>query len=320
MSEKRCRANGPCMDPLECPPNPSTQPELGYCDRASFQCRKDCRTGTDPTSGKDFPDCQRGFRCQQGDGGVTDAGILNVCRQQSCLELGGTKECARGQLCCGEDRNLDGTAEVCPNGVTYEASNCFDPPTPPYCKECNPQNGNTDCEGAAYQGLRPNDGGAPLPSLCDLAGARGMTPVFVCQLSTVNDFSLVNGQAVAKRGCPAFYDVVTPPIDYYIVDPSGTALDPDNCKSDSDCNKGHDAGHCGVDPVTKAPDGGPVLSCLCDNSNPNSWRCPTTADGGYLSVCPGRPGIQVCATSVVCKPPAGMLFAPKGNPTYGCGL
>ncbi len=318
MSDKRCRANGACMDPLECPQNPPTQPELGYCDRATFVCRTDCRVGTDPTTGKAYPDCQRGYACAN-DAGVPDAG--NICRRQSCVELGGTKECARGQLCCGEDRNYDGIAEPCPATVTLEANRCYDPPKPPYCTVCNPQNGNADCAGATFEGLRPNDGGSALPSLCVFgAQPQGQQPTFVCALGAVNDFSIVNGQAVAAKSCPAVYDLISPPIDFYIVDPSGMAADPDNCKTDVDCNKGHDAGHCGIDPMRKQQDGGPVLSCLCDNTNPNLWKCPTQRDGGYLSVCPGGPGIQVCAESVVCRPPQGMLFQPRGNPNYGCGL
>jgi hypothetical protein len=318
MSDKRCRANGACMDPLECPPNPSTVDELGYCDRATFVCRTDCRTGTDPTTGKAFPDCKRGFACEKN----ADGGTQNVCKQQSCVTLGGTKECARGQFCCGEDRNYDGVAEVCPATAALEANKCFDPLKPPYCTECNPQNGNADCAGAAFEGMRPNDGGAALPSLCAFGGTRtgSQTPTFVCMLGAVNDFSIVNGQAVAVRSCPAVYELSSPPIDFYIVDPSGMALDPDNCKTDVDCNKGHDAGHCGIDPFRKQQDGGAVLSCLCDNANPNAWKCPAQRDGGYLSVCPANAGIQVCAQSIVCKPPQGMLFQPRGNPNYGCGL
>ncbi len=315
LSALRCRANGDCMDSLECPSNPPQQPELGFCDRGTFQCRPDCRIGTDPTTTKAFPDCQIGYKCDRGDAGVTDAGVaLNSCVRQSCADTGGTQECARGQLCCGEDRNNDKQPESCPQGVSYEANRCFNPPTPPYCHICNPMNGDSDC--AAYPGLAPNDGGAALPNLCWPAGTRpgAMEPTFVCMLSTVNDFTISGGQLQAQKGCPALYTVNSPPIDFV----SGT----DNCQTDQDCSLGGDAGsgHCGVDPMRKQQDGGPIKSCLCDNTNPKAWRCPSLEDGGFLSVCPASPGIQVCARSIVCAPPSGMLFVPKGDPTYGCGL
>ena len=50
-SPKRCRANGACMDNQECPELMDAGPYLGYCDRGTFNCRADCRTGSDPISG-----------------------------------------------------------------------------------------------------------------------------------------------------------------------------------------------------------------------------------------------------------------------------
>ncbi len=66
QSPRRCRANGACMDTLECPAPAPGQPNLGYCDPASFTCHADCRTGTEPSTGLPFPDCRPPSTCVVG--------------------------------------------------------------------------------------------------------------------------------------------------------------------------------------------------------------------------------------------------------------
>ncbi|MGQ0507537.1 MAG: hypothetical protein ACT4TC_19720 [Myxococcaceae bacterium] len=307
VTAKRCRAKGDCMDRLECPANPSSQPELGYCDLAKFACFSDCRLGKDPVTQAPFADCQSSHQCAPG----PVAGGPNVCRKQPCAEAGGTKACAQGQLCCGEDRNGDGVAEPCPAGVAFEANKCYDPPRPPYCTVCA---SNADC--TKFPGMGGRDGGTPLPSLC-LDNINGFAlPAAVCQLSTVNDFTLqADGQTAAKRGCPAQYEVNLGPV------PTAGAVEFDMCTTDADCRAGHDAGvgKCGSDPRRKLPDAGTVKSCLCDNST-KAWVCPRVPGETFFSICPALPGPQACAQSVTCAPTAGQLAAPSGAPSYGCGL
>src|SRR5690606_15065129 len=103
---------------------------------------------------------------------------------------------------------------------------------------------------------------------------------------------------------------------------TGGAGGDNTCATDFDCSVGLDGGvggKCGPDPMRKLPDGGVILTCLCDNTT-NAWKCPQVPGESFFSVCPDRPGIQACATSLVCTPPQGMLFQPRGAPDYGCGL
>lgn len=46
FTANRCRANGFCIDDAECPEQPPSTPERGYCDRATRTCNTDCRTGS----------------------------------------------------------------------------------------------------------------------------------------------------------------------------------------------------------------------------------------------------------------------------------
>lgn len=97
LSEKRCRAKGECMDNVECPELPNDQPYLGYCDRGTFTCKTDCRTGNDPVTGLPFKDCRPPYACAA-DGGT------NYCRLLTCVEQGGAGvACAQGEYCCGEE-------------------------------------------------------------------------------------------------------------------------------------------------------------------------------------------------------------------------
>lgn len=69
FTANRCRANGFCMDDAECPEQPPSTPERGYCDRATRTCNTDCRTGVDPVTGAPWNDCRAPYACAS-DGGM----------------------------------------------------------------------------------------------------------------------------------------------------------------------------------------------------------------------------------------------------------
>jgi hypothetical protein len=318
MSDKRCRASGQCMDDLECPEQPQTSVYLGYCDRGSFQCKTDCRVGTDPTTGGGYKDCRSPYAC------AADAGT-NVCRLLTCVEQGGASiACTRGQYCCGEDKNGDGTADPCPS-TGLGPDNCYDAPKPPFCTTCQSQ---ADCQNAQLPGYLTGGGActngskspscSALPMQCIYAGDRpgGAMGINICAPSTFNDGTR-DSYGVGKdvRGCPAGYATT-----YFY--PALIQSQDDYCSVDADCNVGTDAGRCAQDLTQRLQDGGHPKACLC-NAGPNGdAQCPNATDGGVRSVCKfGVPGQTVaCIESINCTPPPGNAYQAVGAPRYGCGL
>lgn len=308
MSMPRCRANGECMDDLECPEQPESSNYLGYCDRGRFQCKTDCRVGLDPLTNKPYQDCRAPYAC------ALDAGVP-FCRLQTCAELGGASvACSQGEYCCGEDKDGDGNADPCPPANQLQPNNCYTAPKPPFCTPCESPD---DCKnltvpswfGCTNGSKSPNC--SPYPMLCfqvdDTTG--------VCAPPTFNDSTRdSNGVGRDNKGCPANY----PPLYYRIRFTMGG--DPNNCNTDADCNVGTDAGRCAPDPTLSLPDGGHPRSCLCTVGQPN--QCPNTPDGGVFSFCrSGTPGqTQACMQTVACLPSAAVVHGAPGAPKFGCGL
>ncbi|MHB8872599.1 MAG: hypothetical protein ACYC8T_02830 [Myxococcaceae bacterium] len=317
LSPKRCRANGACMDNLECPELPPDSIYLGYCDRGAFTCNADCRLGIDPVTGQGYRDCRSGYKCEAGDAGA------NVCVLKTCVEMGGARmACARGEYCCGEDKNGDSLADPCPPANQRDLNGCYTAPSPPFCFECQ---SSADCMSytpPAWLGTCANGSKSPacspLPNLCVNAGKRpdGSDGIAVCAPSTWNDTTTdSNGVSKAIRGCPATYAAVS-------FKPKFTAADdPDDCKSNADCSVGQDGGGiCDADLATFLPDGGHPLSCKCTIPGAPA-QCPNTTDGGITSVCKFGIAIPtVCIQSVVCLASPGVVYKDAGAPTYGCGL
>ncbi|MBI3185890.1 MAG: hypothetical protein HYZ28_27455 [Myxococcales bacterium] len=314
-SPKRCRANGECMDNLECPDQPPESIYLGYCDRGAFQCMTDCRVGLDPMTGQPYKDCRSSYKCVTADAG-------NECVQQTCLEQGGARiACRRGQFCCGEDKNADGTPDPCPPVNLREPDNCYEAPSPPFCHTCQ---SNADCANyTAPSWLTPCANGSKspscstLPNMCMYAGDRpdGTQGVNICAPSTYNDTTKDSwGVPKDARGCPAGYSAAA-------IRPKFTGGgDPDFCKTNADCSLGNDGGICDKDTTVTLQDGGHPLACLCTKPGQLA-ECPNSPDGGMTSVC--RFGIAVptaCLRSVVCLPSPGLAYRDAGPPEYGCGL
>jgi hypothetical protein len=294
-SEKRCRPDGECMDSFECPPPEEGSVYLGYCARATFECKTDCRPGIDPVSGTAYADCIGGYKCAA-------EGGSNLCKQQSCNDLGGARlACVVGQLCCGEDRNRDGTADPCPT-AGVEPNGCFDAPVPPYCITCDKQE---DCASL------DNWNGSPLPSLCMQGGPRpdGSEGVNICAPSTHNDLTKnADGVPLAAQGCPKGYTALRLKVP---------------CEAHADCQKGHPGvGTCDFDQSETLPDGGHPLRCLCTGTGTTNAtaQCPQDPGSGQSSVCGyALQGLSsVCLSSVVCYPSGTLIYKPTSE--RGCGL
>jgi hypothetical protein len=296
QSEKRCRPAGECMDDFECPqPNPGDI-YLGYCDRASFTCKTDCRPGIDPVTGSPYDDCTSGYKCVNQNGN-------NVCLQQTCLEQGGARlACNAAHYCCGEDKNGDGTADACPaSGVG--ADQCYLSARPPFCQTCMT---HADCANL------PNPSGSNLPHRCLYTGDRApmVEGVSLCGIATHNDWA-VDALNISKahRGCPAKYNPVPVKI---------------RCMQPSDCDQPGQpgSGNCGPDPYEKLADGGVILTCLC-TANGNTHQtagCPApNVDAGVLGYCRHAPAgtQQYCLSSVVCMPGANTIYT---TANFGCGI
>lgn len=317
ISEKRCRANGDCMDNMECPELPNDQPNLGYCDRGTFECRTDCRIGSDP-AGVAYKDCRAPFACSS-DGGV------NICRLMSCVEQGGAAiACSQGEYCCGEDKNGDGQADPCPPSDQRNAAGCYHAPVPPFCTTCESQE---DCQNPSLpswlSGANACANGAtnpacsPLPSVCMGVPVGQGQQINVCMPATWNDISL---DALNRRrvdvGCPRTYRA-----EYLRID---MAEQSDNyCETNDDCNVGTDAGICDFDPELRLQDGGMLKACRCTVGAPGVVTrdmCPYAADAGIVSECQAGVTGQTrsCIDTVVCTPSANILLAPLDE--LGCGL
>lgn len=317
-SEKRCRANGECMDNAECPELPNDQPYLGYCDRASFVCKTDCRPGTDPVTGLPFKDCREPYAC------VLDAGV-NICKLKTCVEQGGAGvACAQGEYCCGEDKNRDGTPDPCPPPSERNAAGCYKAPVPPFCTRCMSddecQNPNLPAwlsgPNACANGSK-SPSCSPLPPACVRVPVGSSATIDVCAPSTWNDTSLDSlGRIKADQGCPRNYQEVYQRID--------RAEQSENyCETNDDCNVGTDAGSCEPDPELRLPDGGLLKSCRCTAGNPGvpaRGQCPNNPDAGIVSECKtGVAGQRLsCISTVLCVPSAAILTSPTDM--YGCGL
>lgn len=314
MSDKRCRAKGECMDNLECPELPMDSLTIGYCDKGTFVCKSDCRVGQNPITGLPYDDCKEPYACAVGDAGT------NYCRLLSCAEQGGAAiACARGQFCCGEDKNDDGVADPCPPADQLQADKCYDLPTPPFCTTCT---SDTDCQNPQLPSWLANacpNGSkspscSPLPPVC-VTLPDGMGELKVCAPSTYNDGTQDQfGRRKDTKGCPATFSAR----------PVFVAVNPDDdgyCQTDADCNVGTDAGRCARSSQIRLPDGGNGKVCVC-NVGAAMNQCPNQADAGLTSECRyGANGSeQPCITSVVCTAAASILHQPKGSPTYGCGI
>ncbi len=308
VSAPRCRAAGACMDDAECPALPAGSASKGYCDRNTFTCKIDCRLGIDPTTTTPYNDCRAANACHA-DGGARS------CSPSTCAGFGGAAlACARGQYCCGEDKDGDGGADPCPPAAQRQADDCYGAPTPPFCTACAT---NADCLNAAPPAwLTPCANGSkspscsPLPMVC----APVSPTLKVCAPSTFNDSTRdVFGVGRDVRGCPAGVPVVG-------VRPRIQPVGDDYCATDSDCDPGTDAGRCLADPGLSLPDGGHPKSCQCTGGTGKA-QCPNN-DAGLSSECrwaiTGQPAR--CVESVVCLPSLAMVKADAGAPLFGCGL
>jgi hypothetical protein len=319
MSDKRCRAGGQCMDDLECPEQPASSVYLGYCDRGAFQCKTDCRVGTDPTTGTAYKDCRAPYAC------AADGGTGNICRLLTCVEQGGAAiACIRGQYCCGEDKDGVGGADPCP-ATGLGPDNCYDAPKPPFCTTCQSQ---ADCQNVQLPSYLTGGGAcangskspscSPLPMQCYYAGDRptGGMGVNVCAPSTWNDGTRDSfGVGKDGRGCPAGYAA-----SYFY--PQLVQSQDNYCDTDQDCNVGTDAGRCAADLSQRLQDGGHPKACLCTAGAGGNAQCPNSSDGGATSVCKfGVPGQTVpCIESINCTLLPGNAYQAPGSPRYGCGL
>ncbi len=308
-SPMRCRADGGCMDDLECPTLPSDSHYNGYCDRGALECKTDCRLGNDPVTGQPYKDCRVPYACAA-DGGT------NVCRLLTCVEQGGAVlACRQGQYCCGEDKDNDGKADPCPT-TGLGLDNCYDAPVPPFCSTCmqdsDCQNlplppymtGSNACANGSHS---PNC--SPLPYVC----VQETMNTSVCAVPTWNDGTMVGVTTRAAMGCPVNY---TPTI----FRPNPIMGQDNNCNTDQDCNIGTDAGRCAVDNTFLLADGGHGKSCMCTVGVPGT--CPNDPDAGLVSEClNGITGqTRPCITSLACLANPSLLFSDAGPPKFGCGL
>ncbi|MFZ5443801.1 MAG: hypothetical protein ACOZQL_27605 [Myxococcota bacterium] len=337
-SQKRCRARGDCMDNLECPELVDAGPYLGYCDRGTFACKTDCRTGSDPITALPYKDCKTPYAC------ASDAGI-NYCRLETCKEQGGANiACAQGEYCCGDDKNFDGVPDPCPPLSQQDPAGCYKAPVPPFCTECaagTPFNMGVDVmtqamadqecaslpmptwAGCPDGGRSPNC--SPLKPSCQYAGDRGMaTGINVCMWPTVNDV----GKVTLRYG-PVDKTLIACPANYSIthVRPQPNPMqDVGYCQTNADCSVlpdggVSDAGVCEPDPNLRLQDGGLLKACRCDAKSGDS-QCPngTAAIGPVKSFC--RDAVtgsrSFCIETSVCVPPRGSVYKPTTE--WGCGL
>ena len=314
MSDKRCRANGQCMDDLECPQPPVDSPYNGYCDRASLSCQSDtCRTGDDPVTGVPYKDCRVPYACAM-DGGV------NVCRLLTCVEQGGAViACRQGQYCCGEDKDDDGQPDPCPPADQLGPDNCYDAPVPPFCTTCMSSDDCANLPAPSYlTGANACANGSkspncsPLPFVCVQASMN----TNVCAVPTWNDGTVVGNTTRDALGCPVNY-----PVAFFRPEVApAMSMTGNYCDQDSDCDIGTDAGRCLPDNELLLPDGGHLKACMCTVGVPGT--CPNDPDAGITSQCRfGISGQTVpCVTSIGCLPGPGILFRDAGPPAFGCGL
>ncbi|MBK7861726.1 MAG: hypothetical protein IPJ65_24545 [Archangiaceae bacterium] len=315
LSDKRCRANGDCMDDLECPVQPDTSIYFGYCDRGSFACKLDCRVGTDPLSSKPYNDCRSPYGCQNG---PNDAGI---CVLKTCVEQGGASiACNTGEYCCGEDKNGDDAGDPCPPPGERDPSGCYKAPKPPFCTSCM---SNDDCKSLQAPSWQTNcppgvvsPSCSPYPILCyPFQDQATMRQVNVCAPATYNDSRRDSfGRGRDTKGCPAGFSAFYQRIKFVNGD--------DNCTSDAQCQLGGiDAGRCGIDNTVTLRDGGHPLSCLCTVGSATE-QCPNQPDAGVTSFCKfGNNGdTQACMQTVSCLPPSPYVFSDAGPPFNGCAL
>lgn len=342
-SPKRCRANGVCMDSLECIPLlnlPDTQPYIGYCDRGTFTCERDCRTGLDPVTGNPYKDCRSPFACS------VDAG-LNYCRLETCTEQGGAViACAQGEYCCGDDKNFDGVADPCPPKSQQDPAGCYKAPAPPFCTQCGASVDWTQGVDPVDQAIAddecaramrpswatcPSDGGyspncSPLRAKCMYAGNRGMSPgIAVCMVPSVNDIGTVSlrygPMPKALIACPANYSV------NYVRPQPNPSQDIGYCQTNADCSilpdgGVGDAGVCDFDSTLRKPDGGLFKACRCPAKS-GAANCPNgeSPAGLIQSFCKDATvgATSFCITTAVCEPPRGSVYQPADG-GFGCGL
>lgn len=339
-SPKRCRANGACMDNAECPELVDAGPYLGYCDRGSFVCRDDCRTGSDPVSGNPFKDCRPPFSCSN------DAGV-NYCRLETCTEQGGAGiACAQGEYCCGDDKNFDGTPDPCPPLAEQNPAGCYKAPAPPFCTECGMGTdfsmgvdvmaqamADQECAALAAASWAPCANGSnspncsPLKPKCMYAGDRGMNPgIAVCMLPSVNDVGTVplryGDTPKTQIACPTNYSVS------FVRPQPNPAQGVGYCQTNADCSVlldggVSDAGVCEPDPLLRQMDGGLLKACRCDAKS-GAAQCPNgTANPGFgevRSFCKDAVtgSRSYCIETAVCTPPRGSVY--KATTEFGCGL
>ena len=340
-SPKRCRANGQCMDSIECEPIlnlPDTQPYIGYCDRGTFACKSDCRPGVDVVTNLPFKDCRSPFSCSV-DGGT------NYCRLETCTEQGGASiACAQGEYCCGDDKNFDGIADPCPPRSEQNAAGCYKAPKPPFCTQCGmgtdfsmgltvDEQNMIDAECAALMpaSWQTCTNGSKSPNCstmkmtCRYAGDRGMSAgIGVCMVPTVNDDGTVQLRYGPTKkteiACPVNYSV------QYVRPQPNPMQGVGYCQTNADCSVlpdggSSDAGICEPDPSLRQMDGGLLKACRCDAKTGTS-QCPNgpAAIGQVNSFCKDGPtgSRQFCIETAYCNPPVGSVY--KATTDFGCGL
>ena len=337
-SAKRCRANGDCMDNAECPELVDAGPYLGYCDRATFVCRSDCRTGSDPISNNPFKDCRPPYSCSN------DAGV-NFCRLETCTEQGGAGiACAQGQYCCGDDNNFDGTPDPCPPLTQQDPAGCYAAPIPPFCTECGAGTdfsmgvdsmvqamADQECASLAPASWSPCANGSNSPNCsalrpsCHYAGDRGMAAgIAVCMMPSVNDVGVVRlrygDTPKTQIACPTNYSVL------YVRPQPNPSQGVGYCNTNADCSVlldggVSDAGVCEPDPQLRQMDGGLLKACRCDAKS-GAVQCPngTAPIGDVRSFCKDAVtgSRSFCVETVVCTPPRGSVYKPTTE--FGCGL
>ena len=339
MSPKRCRANGACMDNAECPELMNAGPYLGYCDRATFVCRADCRTGSDVVTGNAFKDCRPPFSCSN------DAGV-NFCRLETCTEQGGAGiACAQGEYCCGDDKNFDGTPDPCPPLAQQGAAGCYTAPIPPFCTECGAGNdfsmgvdsmvqamADQQCAALAGASWSPcanssnSPNCSPLKPKCEYAGDRGMAPgIAVCMMPSVNDIGVVRlrygDTPKTQIACPTNYSVT------FVRPQPNPSQGVGYCNTNADCSTVFadggmtDGGSCEPDMALRQQDGGLLKACRCDAKS-GATQCPngTHPIGDVRSFCKDAVtgSRSYCIETAVCTPPRGSVY--KATTEFGCGL
>lgn len=321
LSEKRCRPNGQCMADEECP-DPGNGTSNGYCDRATFTCKSDCRTGIDPVTGQPFSpndgkgDCRVAYTCKNQNG-------VNACVQQTCVEVGSANlACVAGKLCHNEDRNGDGIPETAPANAQKDAIGCYPMPPNLYCVSGAGDGCQTTDECAALIDTPPAPGSLSR-NICAYAGPR--TPgqqdgIYFCALASTNDFTFDSaGVSKASRYCPANWLPTALEINVTAnklanAKPRWAQFQGNYCDNDDECRRGNTTGVCGT--YKTAADGGITKACLC--TAPGTTDCPVQADAGVFSFCKQGNAPSVCVESVVCMPTPGGIY--KSIAMGGCAL